>query len=188
MWTRYILRHWSRFFKSFATDDKDVTRVDMDWKLGQLFPVLHAISTLGITKKIYYLIIMVNVPGKICLRSSSYLQRSILCEDKVCKKWLHHRTARNNKDPFQYSCGFLHRGVRFLGLLRRKDVVDRKRPRRKGEREEIKSRENREFEQCAEVESSENEPRKTDQGMDKIVKALTTDEKKNSQKRPKSIV
>ena len=66
--------------------------------------------------------------------------------------------------------------------------MDRKRSRRKGEREEIKSGENREFEQCAEVESSENEPRKTDQGMDKIVKALTTDEKKNSQKRPKSIV
>ena len=67
--------------------------------------------------------------------------------------------------------------------------MDRKRSRRKGEREETaKSRENREFEQCAEVESSENEPRKTDQGMDKIVKALTTDEKKNSQKRPKSIV
>ena len=30
-----------RFFKSFATDDKDVTRLDMNWKLGQLFPVLH---------------------------------------------------------------------------------------------------------------------------------------------------
>ena len=42
----------------------------------------------------------------------------------------------------------------------------------------MKSRENREFEHCAEVESSENEPLKTDQGMDKIVKALTTDEKK----------
>ena len=53
--------------------------------------------------------------------------------------------------------------------------MDRKRSRRKGEREEIKSRENREFEQCAEVESSENELRKTDQGMDKIVKALITD-------------
>ena len=118
---------------------------------------------------------MVNVPGKICLRSSSYLQRSILCLDKVCKKWLQHKIGRNNKDPFQYSCGFLHRNVRFLGLLRRKDVVDRKRSRRKGEREEIKSRENREFEQCAEVESSENELRKTDQGMDKIVKALITD-------------
>ena len=84
-----------------------------------------------------------------------------------------------DKDPFQYSCGFLHRGVRFIGLLWRKDVVDRKRSRRKGEREEIKSCENREFEQCAEVESSENEPRKTDQpSMDKIIKALTTDEKK----------
>ena len=56
--------------------------------------------------------------------------------------------------------------------------MDRKRSRRKGEREETKSIENREFVQCAEVESSENEPRKTDQGMDKIVKALTTDEKK----------
>lgn len=53
--------------------------------------------------------------------------------------------------------------------------MDRKRSRRKGEREEIKSRENREFEQCAEVESSENEPRKTDQA---IIKALTTDKKK----------
>ena len=42
----------------------------------------------------------------------------------------------------------------------------------------MKSRENREFVQCAEVESSENEPRKTDQAMDKIVKALTTDTKK----------
>ena len=183
MWTGYILRHWSRFFKSFATDDKDVTRVDMDWKLGQLFPVLHAISTSGITKTIYYLIIMVNVPGKICLRSSSYLQRSILCVDKVCKKWLQHRIDRNkqyprDKDLFQYSCGFLHRGVRFLGLLRRKVVVDRKRSRRKGEREGIKSRENREFEQCVEVESSEKEPRKTDQAMDKIIKALTTDMKK----------
>ena len=178
MWTGYILRHWSRFFKSFATDNKDVTRVDMDWKLGQLFPVLHAISTSGITKTIYYLIIMVNVPGKICLRSSSYLQRSILCVDKVCKKWLQHRIDRNKKDPFQYSCGFLHRGVRFLGLLRSKVVVDRKRSRRKGEREEIKSRENRQFEQCAEVESSENELRKTDQAVDKIIKTLTTDEKK----------
>ena len=59
--------------------------------------------------------------------------------------------------------------------------MDRKRSRRKGEREEIKSRENREFEQCAEVESSENEPRKTDQAMDKIVKALTTDMKKTSE-------
>ena len=118
---------------------------------------------------------MVNVPGKICLRSSSYLQRSILCLDKVCKKWLQHKIGRNNKDPFQYSCGFLHRSVRFLGLLRRKDVVDRKRSRRKGEREETKSRENREFEQCTEVESSENELLKTDQGMDKIVKALITD-------------
>ena len=29
----------------------------------------------------------------------------------------------------------------------------------------MKSRENREFEQCVEVESSENEPRKTDQAM-----------------------
>ena len=56
--------------------------------------------------------------------------------------------------------------------------MDRKRSRRKGEREETKSRENREFEQCAEVESSENEPRKTDQAMDKIIKALTTDMKK----------
>ena len=56
--------------------------------------------------------------------------------------------------------------------------MDRKRSWRKGEREEIKSRENREFEQCAEVESSENEPRKTDQAMDKIIKALTTDMKK----------
>ena len=182
MWTGYILRHWSRFFKSFATDDKDVTRVDMDWKLGQLFPVLHAISTSGITKNIYYLIIMVNVPGKICLRSS-YLQRSILCVDKVCKKWLQHRIDRNkqyprDKDLFQYSCGFLHRGVRFLGLLRRKVVVDRKRSRRKGEREGIRSRENREFEQCVEVESSEKEPRKTDQAMNKIIKALTTDMKK----------
>ena len=27
-------------------------------------------------KKIYYLIIIVNVPGKICLRPSSYLQRN----------------------------------------------------------------------------------------------------------------
>jgi len=57
--------------------------------------------------------------------------------------------------------------------------VDRKRSRRKGQREEIKSRENREFEQCAEVESSENEPRKTDQAMGEIIKALTTDMKKN---------
>lgn len=57
--------------------------------------------------------------------------------------------------------------------------MDRKRSRRKGGREEIKSRENREFEQCAEVESSENEPRKTDQAMEgKIIKALTTDMKK----------
>ena len=56
--------------------------------------------------------------------------------------------------------------------------MDRKRSRRKGEREEIKSRENREFEQCAEVESSENELRKTDQAVDKIIKTLTTDEKK----------
>lgn len=56
--------------------------------------------------------------------------------------------------------------------------MDRKRSRRKGERGEMKSRENREFVQCAEVESSENEPRKTDQAMDKIVKALTTDTKK----------
>ena len=56
--------------------------------------------------------------------------------------------------------------------------MDGKRSRRKGEREKIKSLENREFVQCAEVESSENEPRKTDQGMDKIVKALTTNEKK----------
>lgn len=53
--------------------------------------------------------------------------------------------------------------------------MDGKRSRRKGEREEIKSRENREFVQCAEVESSENELRKTDQGMDKIIKALITD-------------
>ena len=53
--------------------------------------------------------------------------------------------------------------------------MDGKRSRRKGEREEIKSRENREFVQCAEVESSENELRKTDHGMDKIVKALITD-------------
>lgn len=57
--------------------------------------------------------------------------------------------------------------------------MDGKRSRRKGEREEIKSLENREFVQCVEVESSENEPRKTDQGMDKIVKALTTDMKKS---------
>ena len=56
--------------------------------------------------------------------------------------------------------------------------MDRKRSRRKGEREEIKSRENREFEQCAEVDSSENELRKTDQAVDKIIKTLTTDEKK----------
>ena len=56
--------------------------------------------------------------------------------------------------------------------------MDGKRSRRKGEREEIKSLENREFEQCAEVEFSENEPRKTDQAMGKIIKALTTDEKK----------
>ena len=42
----------------------------------------------------------------------------------------------------------------------------------------MKSRENREFVQCEEVESSENEPRKTDQAMDKIIKALTTDTKK----------
>ena len=69
--------------------------------------------------------------------------------------------------------------------------MDGKRSRRKGEREEIKSRENREFVQCAEVESSENELRKTDQGMDKIVKALitdATDEKRTPKKRPKSIV
>ena len=38
--------------------------------------------------------------------------------------------------------------------------MDGKRSRRKGEREEIKSLENREFVQCAEVESSENEPAK----------------------------
>lgn len=59
--------------------------------------------------------------------------------------------------------------------------MDRKRSRRKGEREEMKSRENREFVQCEEVESSENEPRKTDQAMDKIIKALTTDTKKTPQ-------
>ena len=52
------------FLQIFCNGWQGCHTVDMDWKLGQLFPVLHAISTSGITKKIYYLIVMVNVPGK----------------------------------------------------------------------------------------------------------------------------
>ena len=159
-----------------------MTRVSQGWtwieSWANFFLFYMLILDRESPKKYIIWLLWQMLPGKICLRSSAHLQRSICVWIKSVKNDF---SIESWQRPFSIQLWIPPQRRPVFGASAEeinKDVVDGKRSRRKGEREEIKSLENREFEQCAEVEFSENEPRKTDQAMGKIIKALTTDEKK----------